>query len=116
MNFGAVFLGLGFVSPVISIVSAGFFYVLHCRVCPDPERRISGTAYVIVLLVCAMVAYFLGLRYGIAWACSAPPPWGGNLCGLAGFFVTGPVAAMFAVSVSGGALAFIRSDRTEPRR
>lgn len=116
MTMGAVLLGLGFVSPVVSIVSAGLLYALHCRVCPDPEKRISGIVYVAVMLVCAALAYVLGLQYGIAWACSAPPPGGGNLCGLAGFFVTGPIAAMIAVFVSGGSLAFIRSDRTESRR
>ena len=67
MDVGALLLGLGFVSPVVAVVCAGFFYVLHCRACPDPKERVSGVAYIVSLLTCACIAYFIGLQYGIAW-------------------------------------------------
>lgn len=38
---------------------------------------------------CACLAGFLGLASGIGYACSGDNP--GNLCGLVGFFITGPV-------------------------
>lgn len=78
-------------SPVAASVCAVAFYARHS----NPQKRISLVAYVLVLLVCAIVAFFVGLQYGIAWACSSPSA--GNLCGLAGFFIIGPVASAFAI-------------------
>jgi purine-cytosine permease-like protein len=98
--------GLCFFSPVIAVVCAGFFYVRHRRACPL-EKRISVIAYVFALLVCALVGYLIGLQYGIVWACS-PPIRGGNLCGLAGFFVIGPLAAALATFFAGGSIVFLR--------
>jgi hypothetical protein len=86
---------VGFFSPVVAIVCAVFFYVRHCAACPNPETRISAVAYILALIICATIAFFFGLHYGIAWACSSG--WGGNLCGLVGFFFTGPTAAALAI-------------------
>jgi len=99
---------LCFLSPVIAGVCAAFFYARHCRVCPNREKRISLIGYVLALLVCAVVAYLIGLQYGIEWACSSP--WGGNLCGLAGFFVIGPMAAALAIFFVGGSIILVRRD------
>lgn len=100
--------GLGFFSPVAAIVCAIVFYARHCRAFPNPEARISPIAYFLVLLVCAVVAFFIGLQYGSAWACSTR--WGGNLCGLVGFFIVGPIAAALAIFFIGTSITFLRSD------
>ncbi len=111
-NFNSQFLpllwGLGFFSPVVAIVCAVVFYARHCRAFPEPERRISFVGYVSALLVCAVVAFFIGLQYGMTWACSSQ--WGGNLCGLFGFFVGGPIAAALAIFSAGALITFARSD------
>jgi hypothetical protein len=109
-NFDPRFLpllwGLGFFSPVVASVCAVLFYARHCRAYPNPEERISLIAYVLVLLVCAVIAFLIGLQYGITWACSSR--WGGNLCGLAGFFVVGPIAAALAIFFVGASIMFLR--------
>lgn len=109
-QFLPLLLGLGFFSPVMASVCATVFYVRHCRAFPSPEGRISLIAYVLVLLVCAVIAFFIGLQYGITWACSSR--WGGNLCGLVGFFVVGPVAAAFAIFFVGALMTFSWNDKT----
>src|SRR5512135_2236846 len=101
MNLQLLVTGLCLFSPVIASILAVLFYVRHYRANPNPEKRISIIVYVLALLVCAAIAYLIGLTYGIAWACS-PPIWGGNLCGLAGFFFFGPVAAALAIFVVSG--------------
>jgi hypothetical protein len=95
-------------SPGAAIGIAACFYALHCKRRPDPERRISGLAYALVLLVCAIAGYFFGMVYGIDWACSPPA---GNLCGLTGVFIVGPLASAAAIIVV-GALILLLSDGT----
>jgi hypothetical protein len=61
----------------------------------------TGTAYLgwfaysLILLISAVVAYLLGLSVGIDLACVRYPS--GNLCGLFGFIVTGPLASSLAI-------------------
>ena len=105
--------GLGFLSPVIASIFAVLFYVRHRRLYPNPEKRISVLAYVLALLVCAVIGYLIGLQYGIGWACSST--WGGNLCGLAGFFVVGPLAAALAIFCVGGSIMFLRGEGSRPK-
>jgi hypothetical protein len=52
-------------------------------------------AYGLILLIFAVVAYLLGLSVGIDLACVRYPS--GNLCGLFGFIVTGPLASSLAI-------------------
>ena len=52
-------------------------------------------AYSLILLISAVVAYLLGLSVGIDLACVRYPS--GNLCGLFGFIVTGPLASSLAI-------------------
>jgi hypothetical protein len=96
-------------SPGLAIGFAAVFYARHCKKRPDPERRIPAVAYALVLLVCAIAGYFLGMIYGIEWACSRPAD---NLCGLAGVFIVGPLAAAFAIFLVGGLILLLPSDRT----
>ena len=61
----------------------------------------TGTAYFgwfafgVILLISAVLAYLLGLSVGIDLACVRYPS--GNLCGLFGFIVTGPLASSLAI-------------------
>ena len=96
------------VSPVAASACAVAFYAFHYNAFPNPRDRISLLAYVLVLLVCAVIAFFFGLEYGITWACSSPS--GGNLCGLAGFFIGGPTAAALAIFFAAALMAFSRRD------
>jgi hypothetical protein len=96
-------------SPGPAIAFAVYFYALYCKRRPDPERRISALAYGLLLLVCAIAGYFFGMIYGIEWACSPPA---GNLCGLTGVFIIGPLAAASAIVVAGATILLLSSDST----
>jgi hypothetical protein len=93
---------LAFVSPLLAIVGASVFYRRYCRQRPDAARRLTGVAYALIVLVCGIVAYPVGVQLGINWAC----PSAGNLCGLAGFFVVGPAASALGILVAGGGISF----------
>jgi hypothetical protein len=95
---------IALVSPVVASGCAVVFYALHCNVLPNPEDRVSLLVYVLVLFVCAVIAFFFGLEYGVKWACSSPS--GGNLCGLAGFLIGGPIAASLAIFFAAALMAF----------
>src|SRR6266446_298628 len=103
---------LAFLSPVVAIVFAARFYALHCRRRPEPGRHIPLVAYILVLLVCAIVAFPFGTAFGISQACA--PPGSGNLCGLFGVFVTGPFAASLAIFLVGGLIALLPADEPAP--
>ena len=110
MQFLPLLWGLGFFSPVVASICAVVFYARHCRAVPSPENRILIIAYVLVLLTCAVIAFFIGLQYGTAWACSSR--WGGNLCGLVGFFIVGPIAAALAIVFASALITFSRADES----
>ena len=86
---------LAFLSPLLAAGCAVVLYARYCRSRADADRRLNGPAYALILLACALVAYLLGAQLGISHAC----PSAGNLCGLAGFFVTGPAASSVAILV-----------------
>jgi hypothetical protein len=96
---------LASLSPVLAIVCAAVLYGRYCRNRPDGDRRLTGVVYTLILLVCAVVAYPVGVLLGINWAC----PSAGNLCGLAGFFVVGPVASALAIVLAAGLLTGLGS-------
>jgi hypothetical protein len=91
---------LAVLSPLLAAVCATVFYGRYCRLRAEADRRLTGAAYVLILLACAVVAYPVGVLLGISWAC----PSTGNLCGLAGFFVVGPVASAVAILLAGSLL------------
>ncbi len=78
------------------VVPAVIFYKRHCKKTPRGENRLPLGLYVVALLICAFVAYWSGTRWGVRIACSGPAP--GNLCGLLGFIVVGPLSSIIAVS------------------
>ena len=112
-RFLPLFLGLGFLSPIVASVCAVLFYVRHCRAYPNPEARISLVVYVLALLVCATIAFFIGMQWGITWACSSR--WGGNLCGLVGIFAVGPIAAAVAIFSVGASIMLLPGKQKPPR-
>lgn len=92
---------LALFSPVIAIVLSAAFYTVHRRH-HEPAESFPLVAYVLILLAAAVVAFWLGMVQGVAWACSEPAS--GNLCGLFGVFISGPLVASLAVIVLGWAL------------
>jgi hypothetical protein len=81
---------------VPGIIPAAIFYSRHCN--QTPENRFPLGLYVVALLTCAFVAFWAGVGLGVEYACSKPS-WG-NLCGLLGVFVVGPLSSFIAVTVA----------------
>jgi hypothetical protein len=91
--------------PVLAVGSSIVFYARHAnRV--DRERRLPIAVYVIALVVSGGVAAFGGMLFGAQWACARPD--GGNLCGLVGVLVTGPMAGTLAIILVGLAVSLKR--------
>ena len=103
---------LALYSPLIALVFAIFFYVLH-RERVEPERRVSLVAYVLALIVCGVIAGFFGLYVGTEIACSSPKA--GNLCGIWGFLVTGPLSCALAIFLVGLAVYRVRPTASSPQ-
>jgi tryptophan-rich sensory protein len=91
--------------PVIAISSAILFYVRHSRR-TNADERMPAVLYAAAVLVCGAVATFGGMQLGVAWACARPES--GNLCGLVGVLVTGPIAGAVAVVLLGCGLLWMR--------
>lgn len=79
------------------IVPAAIFYSRHYNQTPRGENRFPLGLYVVALLTCAFVAFWVGVGLGVEYACSRPS-WG-NLCGLLGIFVVGPLSSFITVTV-----------------
>ena len=93
--------------PPLALGLAIFFYVKH-------RNRVGMDCmplglYVLAVFVCSGVAGALGVFYGIKWACSTPQT--GNLCGLVGFLVSGPISGTLAIVALGAAILRIRSSQ-----
>jgi len=99
---------LAFLSPLAAIFFAVRFYAVHRRRRPERGRHLPVVAYVVVLLVCAIIAFPFGLFFGISAACSGRGA--GNLCGLFGFFVTGPFASSLAIFLVSALAAALPAD------
>jgi hypothetical protein len=100
-----LFMFLGIISPLAALLSAFVFYFRH-RDRIEPERRVSGIAYVLAVIVCGVIAGYFGLNFGISLACNSPTS--SNLCGLWGFFVTGPLTMALAIFLIGWLLSLVR--------
>lgn len=108
MNIALVALAL--LSPLVAIGLAAFSYIRHYRVI-EPARRVSVFLYVLAVVACGGVSAVVGTFAGIDRACAGPSA--GNLCGLVGFLVTGPLAGSVGVVLVALGLKLIRP---EPRR
>jgi hypothetical protein len=73
-----------------------------------PGRRVSGIAFLLALVGCGVAGGYLGMLLGLALAC----PKAGNLCGLFGVFVTGPLGAAAAILLA--AMAITAKRRGSP--
>jgi hypothetical protein len=80
-----------------AIVPAVIFYQRHCNKMPRAEDRLPLGLYVVALLICAVLAFWGGIAWGLRSACTGPSS--GNLCGLWGCIIVGPLSAISAVSV-----------------
>src|SRR4051812_22709931 len=79
------------------ILPALIFYSRHCARTPQWENRFPLGLYVVVLLICAFMAFWAGIAWGVDFACSRPSP--GNLCGLWGVFIVGPLSSIITVTI-----------------
>ena len=92
-------------SPLLALVAAVLFYMRH-RSRVEPERRVPGLAYFAAVIICGGLGGIAGVAFGIQRACSGPDP--GNLCGLWGFLVTGPLAMALVIFLVGCSLVLVR--------
>jgi hypothetical protein len=58
------------------------------------------------VIVAGTVAGAVGVVFGIQWSCSIPGS--GNLCGLIGFLVVGPISGFLGVVLVGAGLSLVR--------
>jgi hypothetical protein len=97
---------LAFLSPIFALLGAIFLYRQHCLA--RPKHRIPALIYVAIILMCAAVGYFFGMIFGIDYACSLPA---GNLCGLAGVFIIGPLVSAGAILLIGSLILLLPRDK-----
>jgi hypothetical protein len=91
--------------PFATIGAAVLFYVRH-RNRIEPTRRVPVGLYILGVIVAGTVAGGLGVMFGIRWGCSIPQS--GNLCGLIGFLVIGPISCFLGIVLVGVGLSRIR--------
>ncbi len=99
------------ISPLAALVCAFIFYMRH-RERVEPQDRVPAIAYVLAVIGCGASYWHIGISLGIRLACSFPNP--GTLCGLFGYFVTGPLLGASAVFLIGLLVFFIRPVRSRP--
>ena len=112
MNIGTL-VWLAPLWPLIAVSCAVFLYVRHCRLI-EPARRVSVLLYILAAIVCGGVFGVVGIGLGINWACAGPNA--GNLCGLAGFLVTGPIAGSLGIVLVALALLLVRPEQQRESR
>ena len=84
----------GVFSPLVGIAAAVYYYIKY-RDAPEPKRRPSAFLYALGVLGIAILAFLVGCFAGISVACRSPAA--GNLCGLWGFLISGPLLATAAM-------------------
>src|SRR5260370_26031244 len=90
-RFGGLVLGAGGIFP------AAIFYIRHFNQTPRGQNRFPLGLYVVALLTCAFVAFWVGFGWGVEYACSRPSS--GNLCGYLCPIVVDPLGSMITLSV-----------------
>ena len=102
-------------SPIIGLAIATFLYVRYRR----PARTgkpLSAFVYFPIVAIAGFAGFHGGKFSGILIACVVPEE-PGNLCGLFGYFVTGPAACTLVMILTGFFLiryARRRAQSTEP--
>lgn len=92
LSFSVSFLPVTAIMIVVLLIVAAIVY-LTFRIAPDGSRR-SLIRFALGGLGVGVAAGFLGMGIGIAFFCSQSI---GNLCGLGGVFLSGPLAFCLAV-------------------
>jgi hypothetical protein len=95
-------LGLGLISPVAAIIAASVLFARH-RDRVEPERRVPVIGFILATSICGAIGGTFGLLLGIGLAC----PEMGNLCGLWGFLVTGPIFFALGILLVGIVISMI---------
>jgi|GEM_PF-1515275 len=80
-----------------ALVSLPFFYTKY-RSVPQSKKQLSLAKFLFLVVVSGVLAFAAGAAIGISMACE--PQTAGNLCGLAGFFGTGPLFGGLAIMVA----------------
>jgi hypothetical protein len=91
---------LSLLSPVFAIIGAAVLFGYQ------QPHRVPALTYTLAITVAAVVGYSVGLFKGIDFACSPPA---GNLCGLEGFFVYGPLISSLAILAVGALVLLVVS-------
>jgi hypothetical protein len=98
---------LAFWSPAVALVGAIFLYRQHCKA--RPHHSIPPLVYAAIILVCAVVAYLAGMILANEFLCASPSS--GNLCGLIGIFIWGPLVSAFAILSIGSLILLLPRDK-----
>jgi hypothetical protein len=88
------FMSIAPLSILAVLISVVAHYLLYRRA-PEPKKNVSVARYLVVSLAVGAGGYAAGTAAGIAAACSSADA--GNLCGLIGVFIVGPLLSAVAV-------------------
>ena len=77
----------------LSLVGLPIYMMFNREKAPDQTERYSPAAYAWIIGIASVFGYGVGVSVGIGVSCS---PGAGNLCGLAGYFIYGPLFAIYA--------------------
>src|ERR1700760_298149 len=88
------------------LIPAAIFYARHQV---PKEERFPLWLYAITLFIASYLAYCIGTGLGFIFACLSSA---GNLCGLAGFLVAGPLSSLVTVTV----LAWVMTSFPRPMK
>jgi len=78
---------------LLPLVGLPIYIIFNRGKAPVETERPSPAAYAWSIGIAAVLGYGVGVSVGIGVSCS---PGGGNLCGLAGYFIFGPLFALAA--------------------
>jgi hypothetical protein len=81
-------------SPLFGIGAAVVWYLKY-RDAPEPKRHPSLLLYALGVIGVAFAGWFVGAFAGISVACRSPNA--GNLCGIVGALISGPLLATAAM-------------------
>ncbi|MEJ2534223.1 MAG: hypothetical protein P8008_01790 [Gammaproteobacteria bacterium] len=95
--------------PLLAFIAAGLLYLRHRRRAA-PGQAIGAPAYFATIVAAGILAFEVGKYLGIIAACTLPED-PGNLCGLTGWFLTGPLSA--ALVILAVAALWLRKGRRE---
>ena len=76
-------------------IGAAVYYYLKYRRAPEPNRHPSALLYALGVAGVAAAAFVIGTFAGISVVCRGTQA--GNLCGLLGVFISGPLLATAAM-------------------